>query len=70
MGIIAVFAIAAVAGYNVYVSQNDVKLSNLALNNIEALANDNEWGSQNCYMDSYTWNCLPWNNGVACYCYM
>ena len=27
MGIIAVIAIAAVAGYNVYTSQNDVKLS-------------------------------------------
>lgn len=44
MGIIVVVAIAAVAGYNVYTSQNDVKLSNLALNNVEALASSGEGG--------------------------
>lgn len=39
MGIIAVVAVAAVAGYNVYTSQSNVKLSALVLANVEALAN-------------------------------
>lgn len=38
MGLIAVVAIAAVAGYNIYTSQNNVKLSALVLANVEALA--------------------------------
>lgn len=38
MGLIAVVAIAVVAGYNIYTSQNNVKLSALALANVEALA--------------------------------
>ena len=38
MGLIAIVAIAAVAGYNIYTSQNNVKLSALALANVEALA--------------------------------
>lgn len=42
VGVIAVVAIAAIAGYNVYSSQNDVKLSDLALANVEALASDGE----------------------------
>ncbi|EKJ92501.1 NVEALA protein [Bacteroides finegoldii] len=46
MGIIAIVAIAAVTGYNVYVSQSNAKLSNLALNNIEALADTRESGSE------------------------
>ena len=31
LGVIAVVAVAAIAGYNVYTSQNDVKLSDLVL---------------------------------------
>ena len=42
LGVIAVVAVAAIAGYNVYTSQNDVKLSDLVLSNVEALANANE----------------------------
>lgn len=42
MGIIAIVAVAAVAGYNVYTSQKNVKLSDLALANIEALASSGE----------------------------
>lgn len=38
IGIIVVIAIAAVARYNVYTSQNNVKLSDLVLNNVEAWA--------------------------------
>lgn len=45
IGIIAVIAIAAVAAYNVYLSQNDVKLSDLVLANVEALAVNNEYPS-------------------------
>lgn len=69
MGIIAIAAVAVVAGYNVYTSQNDVKLSDLTLNNIEALASSNEGGSSYCRMNS-VWYCTPWATGVACYCYM
>ena len=35
LGVIAVVAVAAIAGYNVYTSQNDVKLSDLVLSNVE-----------------------------------
>lgn len=54
IGIIAVLAIAAVAGYNVYTSQNNVKLSDLVLNNVEALADPSESGQpdvKNCMSD-------------------
>ena len=44
LGVIAVVAVAAIAGYNVYTSQNDVKLSDLVLSNVEALANAKEGG--------------------------
>lgn len=43
MGFIAIVAIVAVAGYNVDTSQNNVKLSNLTLANVEALANGGEY---------------------------
>lgn len=42
LGIVAI--VFAVAGYNVYISQDNVKLSDLALNNVEALANSSESG--------------------------
>ncbi len=38
MGIIAAVAIAAVVGYNTFVSQNNMQLSALVLANVEALA--------------------------------
>lgn len=54
MGIIAVVALAAFAGYNVYTSQNNVRLSNLALNNVEALANNvEENGVMYCCLGIY-----------------
>lgn len=47
MGVIAIVVIAAVAGYNVSISQNNnVKLSDLVLNNVEALADPGEGGGQ------------------------
>lgn len=54
MGIIAVVAIAAIAGYNTFTSQHDVKLSNLALNNIEALAFDGEVSGDQKFTVPYT----------------
>lgn len=60
VGIIAIFAIAAVAGYNVYVSKNDIKLTDLAFANIDALANPGEgFDCQNGCVD----------NGNGCFCY-
>ncbi|MDR0892279.1 MAG: NVEALA domain-containing protein [Mediterranea sp.] len=45
--VIAVGILVLVAGYNVYASHNDVKLSDLALANVEALA-EGEYGSGHC----------------------
>lgn len=41
-GIIVVTVVAIVAGYNVYLSQNETKLSDLVLANVEAFA----WGGE------------------------
>ena len=38
MGLIAIVAIATIAGYNVCASQNNMKLSDLTLSNMDALA--------------------------------
>lgn len=66
VGVIAVVAIAAMAGYNVYSSQNDGKLSDLALANVEALASG-ESGGWAC-PDA----CKEWSGnsggGIACDC--
>ena len=43
-----VAALIAVAGYTAYNSQKEVELSLLAMENIEALA-DEEWTSGNCW---------------------
>ena len=48
MGIVAIIAIAAVAGYNVYASRSNVKLSDLALANVEALADSSEGSQSDC----------------------
>lgn len=48
MGIITVIAITVVAGYKVYTSQNDMNLSNLAMANVEALAQSGESSDGNC----------------------
>lgn len=52
MGLIAVVAIVTVAGYNVYTSQNNNgKLSDLALSNVEALADPNESSQKGCKLN-------------------
>ena len=48
MGIVTIIAIAAVAGYNVYASRSNVKLSDLALANVEALADSSEGSQSDC----------------------
>ena len=42
LGMVVVAVVAIVAGYNVYISQNETKLSDLALANVEAFA----WGGE------------------------
>lgn len=54
MGLIAVVAVAAVAGYNVYTSHNNVKLSDLTLANVEALARGE--AGLGCGRAAYEWD--------------
>lgn len=67
---IAVIFWVTAATYNVYKSQNSVMLSDLALSNVEALADSNEWESHWCYYNPLTTMCVEWGYGVACYCGM
>ena len=53
MGIVTIIAIAAGAGYNVYASRSNVKLSDLALANVEALADSSEGSQSDC--NTYCW---------------
>lgn len=71
MGLIAIVAIAAVAGYNVYASQYNMKLSDLALANVEALANDGESGyscsaTANCYYAGRVEGSISCTGKVSC----
>lgn len=50
-GLIVITAITFLAGYNVYTSQDNQKISDLALANVEALANGEGGGSYNCCND-------------------
>lgn len=62
---VAVFALAA--GYGVYSSQEAVELSDLALANVEALA-DEEIGNGSWVVTVYSpshWDCNP-NGGASC----
>lgn len=70
LSVMVLIAIAIVAGYNVYVSQNSGNLSTLALNNVEALAGDTEWGTYYCRMSPWTWECKNTVYGTGCYCNM
>lgn len=58
MGLIAVVAIAAIAGYNMFTSPNDVKLSSLVMVNMEALAQGESSGG----------NCEPSSSRECCVC--
>lgn len=48
----AVAAVAIIAGYNVYMSQNNLELSDLTLANVEAFANNGEYDTP-----YYVWPC-------------
>ena len=50
MGITSIVAVAAVAGYNMYSSRSEIRLSDLALANVEAFAqNESNPNKQKCY---------------------
>lgn len=49
LGVVAVTAIAVVAGWNFSQSRNEVVLSDLALANVEALANGETATGKTCY---------------------
>lgn len=64
--IVAVVAVAA--SYNVYQSQNTNTLSDLALANVEALA-QSESGGYNCYWDDANYsNCIRFGQFIGCPC--
>lgn len=66
--VLAVVAIAAVAGYNVYSAKSEVKLSDLALANVEALASG-EWGTGfNCRWSADWTICNAWGKELGCPC--
>lgn len=58
------------ASYSVYSSKSETKISDLALDNVEALAY--EWGGTNCFWQSpgNWYSCIPWGNGLGCPCGM
>ena len=65
-----VAAFALVAGYGVFTAKTQTNLSDLALDNVEALA----WGEGdpdfNCrWVDSSYILCAPWGGGLGCLCY-
>ena len=72
-GTFAIIAIAVVAGYNVYTSMNkEIQLSNLALSNVEALA-QGEWGQgmpKSYFMNKSVWYCIMQRGDTSCYCEM
>ena len=45
-GIMLVFAVVLFAGYTAYNSQGDIKLSDVTLANLEALAGENDGGGE------------------------
>ena len=56
-GIIIIAVVAIVAGWNYQQGKTDVKLSDLALANVEALADCEAIVGGSCWMSSYTWTC-------------
>lgn len=62
-GIIVLAAIALTAGWNCYQSSQEIKLTDLALTNVEALASG-ESGS--CRLCTHCWSCTPSGNSYGC----
>ena len=63
LGVIAFAAIAAVAGWNYQQNKLEVKLSNLALENVEALASG-ERGDNHCKNCVFTTSSICWMNDL------
>lgn len=60
--------IAAVVSFNIYSAKSDVVLPDLALANVEALANG-EWGTgSNCRWSSDWTVCNVFGKGLGCPC--
>lgn len=72
IGLVAVVAMAAVAGWNYQQNQNKVEMSDLALANVEALAQFEGGGSicqQACIFD-YNYHCHVFGGSVSpTYCF-
>ena len=66
LGIFIAIAIVTLAGYNVYASMNkEVKISKMALANVEALARDEGSSGNKCTVISYE---DVWSGGCLYYC--
>ncbi|WP_455590608.1 NVEALA domain-containing protein [Bacteroides sp.] len=65
-----VAAFALVAGYGVYTAKAQANLSDLALDNVEALAFGEGDPNNECRMNIITWYCTRWGPGTGCYCGM
>ena len=66
IGIVAVVAMAAVAGWNYQQNQNKVEMAELALANVEALANEEWGGGRYCQWDSSNYYCTRYASGPIC----
>lgn len=65
---IAVATFVIWTGYNVYVSQKSKSLSDLLLDNIEALADSGESSESNCWWFGDWYACIPTGGGLGCPC--
>ncbi len=59
LGIAVMVVVALTVGWNINQSENDIKLSDLALDNVEALASgEGGGGGSDCYKCSYDWRVI------------
>ena len=56
LGIVVMTVVAVSAAWNINQSENEIKLSDLALDNVEALASGE--GGGDCYKCSYDWRVI------------
>lgn len=66
LGIVAAVAVVAIAGVNYLQMNQDVELSDLALANVEALANEEWGGGRYCQWDSSNYYCTRYASGPIC----
>ena len=65
-GIIIIAVVAIVAGWNYQQGKTDVKLSDLALANVEALAEEEWGGGEYCQWDATNKYCTRYASGPVC----